>query len=413
MGVALAGALALAPVVAVAQQAPASSAPSAPDSVGPGSLQNFSLSGTVTRPADQTAPQPAPKKPQPKAEAQPDVSTAPPPPSKTRIATAPHPTPAAVAHPRPAPQLQRTTEEVAQQPPSSTVTVALPKLDSPPASVATAPAGSGAPTFAPPPSSTGTLAPSHDFALFPWLLAALVLGAGGAFLFWRNRVGQAVPAGPLFDLFAPLHPAPEAEAKPVTAPPPPVPASKPGPPPAAPVSKPAPRASARVVSSLRPWVEIGFQPLRCILEEQLVRVEFEIELFNSGSSPARAVLAEASLVNAGPTQDEQIAAFFAKPAGPGERLAVIPPLKRVVLKNQVFVPRDQLQAFELAGRALFVPLIAFNVYYQWSGGDAQTSVSYLLGRETKGEKLAPFRADLGPRIFRGLAARPLPASVRN
>jgi hypothetical protein len=92
---------------------------------------------------------------------------------------------------------------------------------------------------------------------------------------------------------------------------------------------------------------------------------------------------------------------------------VIPPLKRVLLKNQVFVPREQMQAYELAGRALFVPLIAFNVYYQWSGGDAQTSVSYLLGRDTKGEKLAPFRADLGPRIFRGLAARLLPAGVRD
>jgi hypothetical protein len=248
-----------------------------------------------------------------------------------------------------------------------------------------------------------------------WLFAALALGAGGAFLFWRNRVRQAVPAGPLFDLFAPLDPAPGAEVGPdaAPAPPPPPPAPKQVPAPAAVAPKPAPAASARVVSSLRPWLEIGFQPLRCILEEHLVRVEFVIELFNSGSSPARAVLAEATLVNAGPAQDEQIANFFGKPAGPGERLPVIPPLKRVLLKNQVFVPRDQLQAYELAGRAVFVPLIAFNVYYQWSGGDAQTSASYLLGRDTKGEKLAPFRADLGPRIFRGLGAHPLPAAVRN
>jgi hypothetical protein len=28
-----------------------------------------------------------------------------------------------------------------------------------------------------------------------------------------------------------------------------------------------------------------------------------------------------------------------------------------------------------------------------------------VGKETTGEKLAPFRLDLGPRIFRGLAAR--------
>jgi hypothetical protein len=410
LGIALVGtALALAPAVAPAQQAPASSTPSEPNAVGPGSLQNFSLSGTVTRPADQPVPQPAAKKPQPKAQAQPAVSaTLPSRPARTRVAATP--APARVETQTSQPQPPRTA---AVAPPPVASTVALPKLDSAPAPIAAAPPAAAAPDFAPPPNAGGTLAPAHGLGLFPWLLAALVLGAGGAFLFWRNRMRQAVPAGPLFDLFAPLDPASEAPPEPEAAPPPPVRAPEPAGPRAAPAVKPAPAATARVVSSLRPWVEIGFQPLRCILEEHLVRVEFEIELFNSGSSPARAVLAEATLVNAGAAQDEQIANFFAKPAGPGERLPVIPPLKRVLLKNQVFVPREQMQAYELAGRALFVPLIAFNVYYQWSGGDAQTSVSYLLGRDTKGEKLAPFRADLGPRIFRGLAARLLPAGVRD
>jgi len=408
----LGAALAFAPATSLAQHAPASPPAAAPDSVGPGSLQNFSLSGTVTRAADQPVAEPAAKKPQPKAQA-PAASAAPPPP-KTRVAAAPAPAPvqSAAAHPRPTPPPQRTAEVTPQPQPSSRTAVAAPQLD--PATVAAppAPAPAAAPLFAPPPSSDGTPAPAPPFGLFPWLLAALVLGAGGAFLFWRNRVRHAVPSGPLFDLFAPVEPAPGAEAEPKTATPPPAPKPAPPPPPAA-APKPAAPVASRVVSSLRPWIEIGFQPLRCILEEQLVRVEFEIELFNSGSSPARAVLVEATLINAGPAQDEQIAGFFAKAAGAGERLAVIPPLKRVLLKNQVFVPREQLQAYELAGRALFVPLIAFNVYYQSSGGDAQTSAAYLLGRDTNGEKLAPFRADLGPRIFRGLGARPLPASVRN
>ena len=45
---------------------------------------------------------------------------------------------------------------------------------------------------------------------------------------------------------------------------------------------------------------MGFHPLRCVLDDERVTVEFEIELFNSGSVPARAVLVEASLFNAGP-----------------------------------------------------------------------------------------------------------------
>jgi hypothetical protein len=167
-----------------------------------------------------------------------------------------------------------------------------------------------------------------------------------------------------------------------------------------------------VSSRLRPWIELGLQPLRCIVEDHQVTVEFELELFNSGNAPARGVLAEASVFNAGPAQDEEIGAFIARPVGEGERLETLPPLQRMNLKTQVVVPRASVQVFEVGGRQVFVPLIAFNALYQWSGGDGQTSASYLLGRDTKGDKLAPFRLDLGPRVFRGLAARPLPLGLR-
>jgi len=141
-----------------------------------------------------------------------------------------------------------------------------------------------------------------------------------------------------------------------------------------------------------------------------VIVQFEIELFNSGSAPARGVLVEATLFNAG--QDSQIGNFFANPLGTGERIAAIPPLKRITIRTQVAVPREQVQAYELAGRQVFVPVIAFNTLYSGSGAEGQTSVSYLLGRDTKGEKMGPFRLDLGPRIFRSVAARLLPAGIR-
>jgi hypothetical protein len=124
------------------------------------------------------------------------------------------------------------------------------------------------------------------------------------------------------------------------------------------------------------------------------------------------VLAEASLFNAGETQDREIGAFFANPVGQGERIAVIPPLKRISIRTQVVAPRLNMRAYELAGRQVFVPVIAFNALYSWSGGEGQTSVSYLLGRDTHGEKMGPFRLDLGPRIFRGVATRLLPVGVR-
>ena len=59
-----------------------------------------------------------------------------------------------------------------------------------------------------------------------------------------------------------------------------------------------------------------------------------------------------------------------------------------------------------------MPLIGFNALYKWSGGDGQTSTSYLIGRDTKSEKMAPLRLDLGPRTFRGLGARQHNVGVR-
>jgi hypothetical protein len=200
-----------------------------------------------------------------------------------------------------------------------------------------------------------------------------------------------------------LPPIPRAPAPPVATPKP-----QPMPP------KPAAPASSGIVSSrLRPSIEIGVQPLRCLVEDDQVTIEFELELFNSGAAPARAVLAEASLFNAGVTQDEQLARFFANPVGAGSGIEAIAPLKRVNLTSKVVAPREAIQEYELGGRRAFVPVIAFNALYDWSGGKAQTSSAYLVGRETRGDKLGPLHLDDNAhRDVRSLAARELPTQLR-
>jgi hypothetical protein len=234
--------------------------------------------------------------------------------------------------------------------------------------------------------------------LWPWLLAALALGAGGAFLFWRtHRSAGALAGGVQVDAFVAPEPSPLAPR----AAPQPVPPVIPTPP-------------VGVVSTrLRPWIDLAFQPGRCIIEDDKVTFEFEVAVQNSGNALARAVLIEASLMNAGPYQDRELAAFFGAPVGEGDRIPVIPPLKSVLVKTQVVAPRSNVRLLEIGGRQVFVPLIAFNALYSWGSGDGQTSSSYLLGRDTKGQKLAPFRLDVGPRIVRSVGARPLPIAVRN
>jgi hypothetical protein len=174
-----------------------------------------------------------------------------------------------------------------------------------------------------------------------------------------------------------------------------------------------PSTSGGVVSTrLRPVLELELVPARCVIDQQQAAIEFTIVAMNSGNAPARDVRIEVAMINAGPAQDQEIARFFEQPAGIGEPLEIIPPMRSIQLNSRVSMPMEQVRAFEAAGRKLFVPLLAFNALFRWSSGEGQTSASYLVGREGEGEKMAPFRLDLGPRIFRGLGARPHHMQVR-
>jgi hypothetical protein len=387
--------LAFAPLSALAQDAgQATTNTPATDSIGPRELQNFSIDGTVTRQAE---PQPAARPP-----ARPAAAT--PTPANSSTATGARRVVQSGPEATPAPQPER-REAVRQAPeapragePASAVTVARPRLqDDLPRGGNAAAVPAASPGFVEP-EAAGTLAPDRKISFLPWLLAAVALGAGAAFLFYRRRHGrEALAGGPQIDAFV----APESVA--------PAPAPKPAP---APPKRPPSSIPGLVSTRLRPWIDFGFEPLRCIVEDKQITVEFELELLNSGSAPARAVLVEATLFNAGPNQDAEIGAFFANPVGEGDRIAMIQPLKRTVLRPRVTIPREQVQVYEVGGRKVFVPLIAFNALYRWSGGEGQSSISYLIGRDTNGDKMAPIRLDLGPRVFRGLGSRPLPIGVR-
>jgi hypothetical protein len=399
IAVLLVGAVWLTPAAALAQETqespPTTSSTPSSDAVGPRELQNFSLPGSVTRPNDQQTPAPAPAKPSP-ASAPSEAASSTPPVAHRVVQTREQPRHAATTVP--AAVSQPTIAQPTQPSPASALIS--------PAQPAPAAAGQPSPASTSLPSMpTAGLAAEHGLPFLPfvpWLLAALALAGGTAFMLWRRRPREALAGVPQFDLFT----APEPELAPAPAPDP-VPVRPP------PALKPkASAASGIVASRLRPSIELGVHPLRCVVEDNQVVIEFEVELFNSGTAPARAVLAEASLLNAGETQEKELITFFANPVGAGERLDSIAPMRRVNFASRVIAPRSAIQEYEVAGRKAFVPVIAFNALYEWSGGKAQTSVAYLVGRETRGEKLGPLHLDLGPRAFTSLGARTLPATVR-
>lgn len=409
---ALAAALALAspsaPALAQAQEtppatgAPAETPPPEPatETIGPRELQNFSINGTVTRPAPQ-APA-APPAPAPSASVPGATATQPGPASAGSSASRPTRGPSAAA-------------------PSVTVTL-------PPATPSSGiPEPAPADGVAPQPNLTPIAPPAETPAtdgrgsLVPWLLAIALLVGAAVYFFWRQRSQPSYATVGAGHAFVAPEPRPASQPRPAAPPLQRAPAPQPAPEPQLPAGIVStrlgqPAAATGIVSTrLRPWLEIEFTPARCVVEENKATIQFDVAVFNSGSAPARDVLIEASMFNAGPAQDQEIGAFFANPVAKGDRIPAIAPLKRVALKSAVSLTLDQMRQFEVTGtgKRIFVPLIGFNALYRWSGGDGQTSASYLVGRDTQSEKLAPLRLDLGPRIFRGLGARQHNLGVRS
>ncbi|MFL6728649.1 MAG: hypothetical protein ACJ8E3_08400 [Sphingomicrobium sp.] len=381
---AFAAGLALGPLPALAQVVPQSATNTpATDTIGPRELQNFSLNGTVTRSAETPTPAPAPRSASRPPAAEPATTA----PATAADTPRPSPTPRRQAAVEPA----RVVAQRAKGGPALALSPAVPTTASLPVSVAQ-------PGFLPdaPPAP---IAADQKFALWPSLLLAVVLGAGAAFLLLRRRSREAFAGGPPIDAF--VAPEPAVPTPPRPTPSPPVPKAAP---PARPVGI--------VASRLRPWIDVAFAPLACVVDDERVVIEFELQLTNSGSAPARDVLVEASLFNAGATQEQDIGAFFANPVGQGDRIEALAPLQSMTIRNSLIAPRQNIQLFELGGRQVFVPLVAFNVLYRVSSGPGQTSAAFMLGRETNSDKLGPLRADLGAKAFTRLGTRTLSVAVR-
>ncbi|MBA3666612.1 MAG: hypothetical protein H0W65_02670 [Sphingomonas sp.] len=367
--------------------------PPSAETVGPAQLRNFTLNGTVTRRAD-TPSTAATGQPAPTAR---PVRAAP---STVSPGTVSQVGPA-LTRPPAAAQSSRTRGNATL--PAATPASRLQDLSGPTPGAVTQPSFD---VTAPPADDALPASPPSGFPTWPWIIALIAL-AGGIFYLLRDRrarrdryadFGRLAFAGPQPDAAADLpRKVPPAPA--------PIPANHPIPPRAVPV--PPPAGDGLITSTrLKPELSVQFTPDRAVVTEHEVMLQYDMLIINAGSAPARDVLVEAKLVSAHAAQDEEIGIFFQQPAGPGDRMAAIPPLGRVSLKSAVRLPLDQVRDFEVEGRRLFVPMVAFNVHFRSSAGEGQASASFLVGRGgDEDEKLAPFRLDLGPRIFRGLSTR--------
>jgi hypothetical protein len=179
----------------------------------------------------------------------------------------------------------------------------------------------------------------------------------------------------------------------------------------APAPPPAPAPSGGIVGiQVRPWIELEFRPDRAAATLTDASVQFELIVRNKGNAPAHNIRIEARMFNAGANQEQEIGAFYAEPVRERTPPSIpgIPARGEIQLKSAVTMPKDQVREITVQGRRLFIPMVAFNVIYDWGNGrSGQTSMSYLVGREPESasEKMGAFRLDLGPRLYRSVGQR--------
>ncbi|MDQ3079727.1 MAG: hypothetical protein M3R03_06990 [Pseudomonadota bacterium] len=375
--------------------------------VGPPQLRDFNLNGTVTRPA-----QPATETPSPTPRAAPPRAAPP------RAA----PPPAQEGPARAAPVAREPVDAAPQEDPATAqAPVDLPSSTAAPSELETPVLPAPQPDLAPDSEAVAEVEQS-DLLWWPWLAALLAVVLGAGFL-WRRRrqeTGEryavdhdalgsliAAPAAGPGDASMPLArdmPTVRPEgpsARPLSDPPPSAPAL-----PVSPVV-PVARPDGIIASGLKPELMFELEPVRAETDAaEGAALTFDLIVTNRGSAPARDVLIEAQLINANPQVDAAVGRFFSQPAGAGDRLPMIPPMSHVSIRTQLAAAAADLAPLIVEGRKLFVPVIALNAHYRWSGDELKVSSSFLVGRgDAEGGKMAPFRLDRGARSWSGLAAR--------
>jgi hypothetical protein len=347
------------------------------NTIGPPQLRDFQLPGQRTTPPA-TPPAPAPTTTVPAPAPTPRRSTVP-----TPAPSRPAATPAEARRRAAAAPPVRAAERSAR--PAPAPADAVPAQTSPPAPTAIPLPPVPAPVEPAPPQATA--APSG----WPWWWFAVPLLplAIGGFLFLRRRrrtlerdvEDRAALAGAL----RPSDPPPAPQWLPE---PEPVPE---------PVAEEAPR----------PWLELDIVPERAAATDQETVVHYELVLRNSGAATARNIRIDERMFNAG--ADGDIAQFFGGPihAHSGSPHVTLPGGDELRLQSAIGMPKAEMRAIEVQGRAIFVPMVAINVAYDWEGGTGRSSKSWLIGREaqTPSAKMGPFRLDLGPRIYRQVGRR--------
>jgi hypothetical protein len=363
-------------LIAAALLAAGSASAQNADPIGPPQLQNFSLPGERT-----LAPSPVPS---------PTPSPSPTPAPSPPVAEAP---PAARSITPPSPRREPTVAVPTRVPESTPAPAAVPPIDEPISPEVPLADAVLLPQAAP--VLPDAVVPERSGSNWPYFVGAatlaLLLAAG---ILFRRRVRRDEVRSPQ-----------ERVREPAA-----VPKAMPAPPPAAAPPSPPPSATGGIVGiSLRPRIELEFIPDKMTMSEGDLTIQFDLVIRNSGMTVVSGAEMEARMFNADAQANREVATYQAAPfREPGLMLPGVPPQSSVRVTSNVRLPLAEARAFDMEGRTLFVPIVAINLACRWGAGKTETlSRSFLVGREgqPRTDKMAPFRLDLGPRVYKQIGQR--------
>jgi hypothetical protein len=172
---------------------------------------------------------------------------------------------------------------------------------------------------------------------------------------------------------------------------------------AAPIAQPvhvAPAAAAAAASSEdgRPWIDLQIRPVRAGVGEDAARVEFELDIENTGSAHAHDVRISTWLLPAGTEPTEMERMLIQRPTTAERRETELAPGEAARLETAVALSTDGLSD-------AILPVVVADARYRLpDGSEGRTAASFAVG-VPDGEELVMFDVDNPSGMHDGVEAR--------
>ena len=161
-------------------------------------------------------------------------------------------------------------------------------------------------------------------------------------------------------------------------------------------------ASHRPPAQPRPWLDLLIHPVRAGMTGDGARVEFALDVANSGDAPAQDVRVSTRMFQAGATEAER-GLIDRVAAADGDTL---PPTTIEAGAGQRIEAAMALSSAEIAGDAMVPVIVAEAVYRLPDGSQGRTSASFAIG-VPDGEALAAFGTEHPSGLHEDVEARAL------